>query len=103
MAAALSIVIMVIFAAVGALFASGGPVASRAFGQLDLVHNGVNIINNVGLQNPQAVAVDRSVTPNRLYVADAGNHRVLAWRSISALASGSSADLVIGQADFLSW
>ncbi len=102
--AALSILIMGVLAAAGALCAArAGPVATKAFGQLDLVHNGVNIVNNVGLWNPQSVAVDRSVTPNRLYVTDTGNHRVLAWRSIAALESGSSADLVIGQADFLSW
>jgi len=83
--------------------ASSGPVLTKAFGQLDLVHNGINIVNNVGLWNPQAVAVDRSVTPNRLYIADAGNHRVLGWHSIAALENGSSADVVIGQADFLSW
>ncbi len=100
----LSLLILGVLAAASALSAASvGPVATKAFGQLDLVHNGVNIVNNVGLWNPQSVAVDRSVTPNRLYVADAGNHRVLAWHSIAALASGSSADLVIGQADFLSW
>jgi sugar lactone lactonase YvrE len=86
-----------------ALAASSGPVATKAFGQVDLVHNGVNIVNNVGMSNPQAVAIDRSVIPNRLYIADAGNHRVLGWHSIEALENGSSADLVIGQEDFLSW
>jgi sugar lactone lactonase YvrE len=82
---------------------SAHPVATKVFGQLDLVHNGINILDNAGLWNPQAVAVDRSVEPNRLYVADAGNHRVLGWSSIAALENGSSADLVIGQPDFLSW
>src|SRR5271154_3533838 len=83
--------------------ASSGPVATKVFGQRDLVHNGVNIVNSAGLWNPQAVAVDRSVIPNRLYIADAGNHRVLGWRSIEALKNGSPAQVVIGQADFLSW
>jgi sugar lactone lactonase YvrE len=83
--------------------ASSGRVATKAFGQLDLVHNGVNIVSNVGLWNPQAVAIDHSFTPNRLYIADAGNHRVLGWHSVEALENGSSADLVIGQVDFLSW
>ncbi|HEV3112364.1 MAG TPA: NHL repeat-containing protein [Candidatus Binataceae bacterium] len=78
-------------------------VANRVLGQVDLLHNGVNIVTNVGVWTPSAVAVDRSVTPNRLYVADSGNHRVLGWRSIDALKNGASADLVIGQADFLSW
>src|SRR5579859_144152 len=83
--------------------ASPGPVATQVFGQLDFVHNGVNILDNGGLSNPRAVAVDRSVTPNRLYVVDLGNHRVLGWRSIAGLVNGSLADLVIGQTDFLSW
>ena len=78
-------------------------VANQVLGQFDLVHNGVNIVSNVGVWTPQAVAVDHSVVPNHLYVTDAGNHRVLAWRSIEALENGASADLVIGQPDFLSW
>ena len=102
-AMAFVLVIVAALAIALARAASSGPVATKAFGQLDLVHNGINIVNNVGLWNPQAVAVDRSVTPNRLYIADAGNHRVLGWHSIAALENGSSADVVIGQADFLSW
>jgi sugar lactone lactonase YvrE len=82
-------------------FAGGS--ASLVLGQFDFVHNGVNIVTNFGLWTPQAVAIDRSVTPNRLYVADAGNHRVLGWHSIAALENGDPADLVIGQPDFLSW
>jgi sugar lactone lactonase YvrE len=77
--------------------------ASRVLGQVDFVHNGVNILTNTGLWNPRSAAVDRSVTPNRIYVADAGNHRVLGWHSIDALKDGSPADVVIGQQDFLSW
>ncbi len=78
-------------------------IANRVLGQIDFVHNGPNIVSNAGLWTPHAVAVDRSVTPNRVYVADSGNHRVLGWRSIAALTNGSPADLVIGQTDFLSW
>ncbi len=78
-------------------------VANRVLGQFDFVHNGANVLTNTGLWNPRSVAVDSSVVPNRLYVADAGNHRVLGWRSIAALTNGSPADVVIGQADFLSW
>ena len=102
---ALPLTIAVVEIALGcvARAASLGPAASQVFGQLDFVHNGVNILDNGGLSNPRAVAVDRSVTPNRLYVVDLGNHRVLGWRSIQGLVNGSLADLVIGQADFLSW
>ncbi len=85
------------------LLAHADTSANRVLGQFDFVHNSPNILTNTGLWTPQSVAVDHSVTPNRLYVADAGNHRVLGWHSIDALENGSPADLVIGQADFLSW
>src|SRR6202023_1989192 len=48
------------------------------------------------------VAIDTSVIPNRLYVADAGNNRVLGWRDVTAIANDSPADLVMGQPDFVS-
>ena len=52
--------------------------------------------------NPRSVALDTSVTPNILYVADTGNNRVLAWKNASAIASGSFADMIIGQPDHYS-
>ncbi|MGO9606161.1 MAG: hypothetical protein ACLQAT_22680 [Candidatus Binataceae bacterium] len=52
--------------------------------------------------NGPLVAIDRSVTPNRIYAADSKNSRVLGWRSISGLNNGQAADLVLGQADFIS-
>ena len=51
---------------------------------------------------PFAVAVDTSVTPNRVWVADTLNSRVLGWADASALANGGPADMVIGQPDFFS-
>lgn len=54
------------------------------------------------LINPNTVAIDRSVTPNRLYVADNGNNRILGYRDVTALTNGAPADLVIGQPDFSS-
>ena len=80
----------------------GDLTADRVLGQFDFTHNGTNILTNAGLSTPAAVAVDRSVVPNRLYVADMGNHRVLGWHSVDALKNGATADLVIGQQDFLS-
>jgi len=47
-----------------------------------------------------AAAVDKSTTPNRLYVTDYGNSRVLGYSNISALTNGAPADLVVGQPDF---
>lgn len=46
------------------------------------------------------VAVDRSVEPPILYVADTNNNRVLGYRDLNRIVSGQKADLVIGQADF---
>ncbi len=51
---------------------------------------------------PEGLAVDTSVTPNRLYVADYANSRVLGWKDTNSLMNGQAADLVIGQADFTS-
>jgi sugar lactone lactonase YvrE len=51
---------------------------------------------------PRGIAIDRSVTPNRVYVADSFYHRILGWNNIDALSNGAPADLVIGQPDFTS-
>jgi hypothetical protein len=36
---------------------------------------------------PFAVAIDRTIVPNRVYVSDYNNNRVLGWANISALAN----------------
>jgi hypothetical protein len=51
---------------------------------------------------PNSVAIDTSVVPNRLYVADQLNNRVLGWHDVTALSNDTPADLVIGQPDFVS-
>ena len=52
---------------------------------------------------PKGIAIDRSVTPNRVYVSDATYHRVLGWSDVDALVNGAPADIVIGQPDAFSW
>lgn len=47
-----------------------------------------------GLALPNVVAVDRSSSPNHLYVVDAYN-RVLGWRDAEGFANGQAADLVL--------
>src|SRR5260370_36309167 len=79
----------------------GDTVADRVLGQADFVHNGVNLIDASGMWNPQSVAIDSGVTPNRLYVTDTINNRVLGYKDVASFANGGAADLVIGQPDFL--
>lgn len=76
--------------------------AALVLGQSALNLNGVNRANASGLYWPGAAAVDFSVSPNRLYVADTNNSRVLGWHSIPDFANGQPADVVIGQSDFIS-
>ena len=75
--------------------------ADAVLGQVGLRLNGQNLVDGAGLSSPYAVAVDTSVTPNRLYVADNGNSRVLGWADVTAFQTGAPADLVLGQPDLL--
>jgi sugar lactone lactonase YvrE len=84
------------------------PAPSRIAGQAVLQQQGVltatapNLVEGREFNNPQAVALDTSVTPPILYVADFGNNRVLAWKNTSGFSNSGYADLVIGQRDLLS-
>ena len=76
--------------------------ADRVLGQGDFNHNLPNLVHAEGIDGPQAVAIDASTTPNRVYVVDNNNNRVLGWKDATSFANGAKADLVIGQPDFLS-
>lgn len=85
------------------------PLPSRIVGQAVLQQAGtitataVNLVEGREFDEPQAVALDTSVSPPILYVADAFNNRVLAWKNASGFTKNAPmADLVIGQRDFLS-
>jgi sugar lactone lactonase YvrE len=77
--------------------------ADKVLGQLDFTHQNVNLTDSRGLSNPEGVAIDFSSTPNRIYITDLDNHRVLGWSDAASFATGGPADLVIGQPDFLSY
>ena len=80
---------------------TGDPAASRVLGQTSFAHGGRESRRRARPQwPPGGLAIDRSATPARLYVADRGNNRVLAWADAAGFASGAPADLVIGQPDF---
>lgn len=73
--------------------------AAHVIGQRDLRRATANYVDGAGLSGPRDVAVDRSVNPNRLYVCDADNHRILAYASVNDLGPETAPALVIGQPD----
>ena len=80
---------------------NNGP--SRAVGtsRLNLVSAAPNAPEGREFYWPVAVAIDNSVSPPVLYVADSRNNRVMVWKNAAA-ASGAPADLILGQKDRLS-
>ncbi|HEY2106110.1 MAG TPA: hypothetical protein VGH29_10025, partial [Candidatus Binataceae bacterium] len=81
---------------------SGDTIADRELGQPDMYHNSANTPDADVYNSPNQIAIDKSVSPNRLYVADSQNGRVLGYHSATALVTGAPADLVIGQRDLYS-
>jgi uncharacterized protein (TIGR03437 family) len=77
---------------------------SRVVGQPSLTFRSLNpnVVEGRELLNPSAVVVDRSSTPQALFVSDYGNNRVLGWRDAAAFTNGAPADIVIGQLDKVS-
>ena len=67
---------------------------------------GLNSSNDRGPARPTTidhgiVAIDRSASPNRVYVTDTLNNRILGWKNANTLTNGQPADLVLGQPDFV--
>jgi uncharacterized protein (TIGR03437 family) len=81
-------------------------VPTREFGhprlQFPPASSAPNLVEGRELWQPQSIALDTSVSPPAVYVADTGNNRVLAWRSSANLTKGDFADKVIGQRDMQS-
>jgi uncharacterized protein (TIGR03437 family) len=77
------------------------PNPSRVVGhpQIRLMTDQPNLVEGRELNTPRAVAVDTSVNPPALFVADTNNNRVLGFRNASNFENGVPADLVIGQRD----
>src|SRR5260370_3383249 len=84
------------------------PLPSRTVGQTVLQQLGnitaisPNLVEGREFNSPGAIAIDTSVSPPIIYVADTGNNRVLAWNNAFGFNKGDFADKVIGQRDFLS-
>jgi uncharacterized protein (TIGR03437 family) len=81
--------------------ATYGP-AVRLLGQVGFSLTSVNLIEGRELYSPMAVAVDTTVRPYRLYVADSANNRVLGYNDYLNYKTGQPASIVIGQPNFFS-
>ncbi len=58
-----------------------------------------NVVEGRELNSPEGIALDTSVSPPIVYIADTGNNRVLAYQYATQLTGGSYADLILGQED----
>jgi outer membrane biosynthesis protein TonB len=99
--------LVLVHLALGGLFAAmlvaapGDTTADLVLGQPDFASNGAGGFA-AEMDTPGALAIDFSVTPNRLYVADTFNSRILGYKDVTGLINGAAADLMIGQPDFVS-
>ena len=59
---------------------------------------GFNLGRPYSVTNPGGLAIDHSISPNRLYVVDPANNRMLAWGDVNGFVTHAPADLVFGQA-----
>jgi hypothetical protein len=88
----------------------GDTTADFVLGQFDFTHTVANLVDGAGVDTNSsslsilwgAVAIDKTVSPNRVYVADTANNRVLGYGSVANFATHAAAKIVIGQADFTS-
>jgi sugar lactone lactonase YvrE len=90
---------------VAAVNVRGAPQDTTADGVLGQPGFTTNLANQGGapsastLQEPRGLFADSA---GRLWVADNANNRVLMWANAASFANGAAADLVLGQADFVS-
>lgn len=77
-------------------------VADRALGKSDFTAPFANQPTARRLNNPVGIALDRSVSPRRLWVVDIGNSRVLGFSSAEAFVTDQPAERVLGQPGFVS-
>jgi uncharacterized protein (TIGR03437 family) len=61
--------------------------------------NGPNVVEGRELSTPLGIALDTSVSPPIVYVADSGNNRVLGFQYATQLKAGAFADVILGQPD----
>ncbi len=87
---------------------SGDNWADVILGQSDFSQMSMNTVVANRVARPGGVFVDRVSSPNRLYVFDAGNNRILGFSNVGVLSPNQSVttgvtwapDIVLGQTDF---
>jgi uncharacterized protein (TIGR03437 family) len=60
---------------------------------------GPNVIQGRELSQPLAIAIDNSIAPPIVYIADTANNRILGYQYATQLVAGSVADIVLGQSN----
>lgn len=87
--------------AITSIIAENDTIADAVLGQPDLAQQ--TRVSGRGLGGPSVyIAIDKSVTPNRIYVADSDHSRVLGWKNLKTFKNHAPADIVIGQPDSIS-
>jgi len=85
---------------------SGDSTADGVLGQFNFVENQQNYRDGRGVETSfsgiGAIAVDKSVSPNRVLAVDNPNNRVLGWNTVAAFTSHAAANIVFGQPSVLS-
>jgi len=71
--------------------------ADVVLGKADFGENVTHQPTKYGVDHPGGVLIDKTVKPNRMYIADCNNNRILGFRSTSP---GDGADIVLGQPGF---
>ncbi len=61
--------------------------------------NGPNVVEGREVSTPLGIALDTSVSPPILYIADSGNNRVTGYQYTTQLTPGAFADVILGQPD----
>jgi sugar lactone lactonase YvrE len=81
-----------------------GPLSNQlpdlVLGQPDFTHDAANEVDGGAFLGPNGVAIDTSVSPPRIWVADTLNNRVLGYNNAAAFINGAQANVVLGQKDF---
>ena len=95
-----TLIVPLALALVGRTFAqwANGQAAELVIGQADFASSALGTTSQ-NMNIPQGIAID--IIHGKLYFADSGNNRILRF-SYPLTCNGSSAELVIGQSDFIS-